>query len=74
MTNRRTMKTESNNLTRREALLSALKGTVAAAVAAPITVQAAPESSSQAEDAFVPENDYPFFGGEVPEGYCQVSL
>jgi hypothetical protein len=50
--------------TRREALLNALKGTVAAAVAAPIIVQAAPESSAQAEATFVPENDYPFFGCE----------
>ena len=58
------MKTEPNNLTRREALLNALKGTVAAAVATPIIVQAAPEAPSQAEAAFVPENDYPFFGYE----------
>ena len=50
--------------TRRKALLNALKGTVAAAVAAPIIVQAAPEAPSQAEAAFVPENDYPFFGYE----------
>jgi hypothetical protein len=50
--------------TRREALLNALKGTVAAAVAAPVIVQAAPESSAQAEATFVPENDYPFFGYE----------
>ena len=58
------MKTESTNLTRREALLNALKGTVAAAVATPIIVQAAPEPSAQAEATFVPENDYPFFGCE----------
>lgn len=50
--------------TRREALLNALKGTVAAAVATPILVQAAPEARAQAEAAFVPENDYPFFGYE----------
>lgn len=50
--------------TRREALLNALKGTVAAAVATPIIVQAATESSAQVEAAFVPENDYPFFGYE----------
>ena len=50
--------------TRREALLNALKGTVAAAVATPIIVQAAPEACAQAEAAFVPENDYPFFGYE----------
>jgi len=50
--------------TRREALLNVLKGAVAAAVAVPVMVQAAPESSAQAEAAFVPENDYPFFGYE----------
>jgi len=58
------MNTEPTSFTRREALLSALKGTVAAAVAVPVMVQAAPESSAQAEAAFVPENDYPFFGYE----------
>jgi hypothetical protein len=51
-------------LTRREALLSALKGTVAAAVAVPNMVQAAPEIPAQAEATFVSENDYPFFGYE----------
>jgi len=50
--------------TRREALLNALKGTVTAAVATPIIVQAAPEAPSQAEATFIPENDYPFFGYE----------
>ena len=58
------MNTESNTLSRREALLSALRGTVAAAVATPIIVQAAPEVPAQAEASFVPENDYPFFGYE----------
>ena len=64
------MKTESNTLTRREALLNALKGTIVAAVATPIIVQAAPVSpTSSPEPEFVPENDYPFFGGDLPEGY-----
>ncbi len=58
------MNTDLNKLTRREALLNALKGTVATAVATPILVQAAPEPSAQVEAAFVPENDYPFFGCE----------
>ncbi len=52
------------HLTRREALLNALKGTVAAAVATPIIVQAAPEPSAETAATFVPENDYPFFGYE----------
>jgi hypothetical protein len=64
MWNSSIMNTESNNLTRREALLNALKGTVAAAVATPIIVQAAPEAPAQVETTFVPENDYPFFGYE----------
>jgi len=63
------MNTESTTLTRREALLNALKGTVAAAVAAPVIVQSTPDDSAKAEATFVPENDYPFFGGKVPEGY-----
>jgi hypothetical protein len=58
------MNSESNHLTRREALLSALKGSVAVAVAVPVMVHAAPEIPAQAEVAFVPENDYPFFSYE----------
>lgn len=58
------MNTESNTITRREALLSALKGTAATAVALPVMVQAAPDESAKAEAPFVPENDYPFFGYE----------
>lgn len=64
MTNLEAMNTESTNLTRREALLNALKGTIGAAVATPIVVQSAPEAPSQAEATFVPENDYPFFSYE----------
>jgi hypothetical protein len=63
-TNPDAAKAAATFFTRREALLSALKGTVAAAVAVPVMVQAAPESSAQAEAAFVPENDYPYFGYE----------
>jgi hypothetical protein len=59
---------QESQLYRREALLIAFKGTVAAAVAAPIIIQAAPESSAQVEAAFVPENDYPFFVYE-PESH-----
>ncbi len=64
------MNTEPITLSRREALLNALKGTVAAAVATPVIVQAAPVAATAPPDPeFVPENDYPFFGGETPEGY-----
>jgi len=55
-------------LPRREALLSALKGTGAAAVATPVILQAAPEPSAQVEATFLPENDYPFFGYEPESG------
>ena len=57
------MNTEPNTLTRREALLSALQGTVAAALAVPLSTTAA-EASVVLEPEFVPENDYPFFGWE----------
>ena len=57
------MKTELNTLTRREALLSALQGTVAATLAVPLITTGA-ESAAQPEPEFVPENDYPYFGWE----------
>jgi hypothetical protein len=50
--------------TRREALLSAFKGTVAAAVIAPAFAHSASENSAKVEAPFVLENDYPFFGYE----------
>lgn len=59
------MNSESNNLTRRDALLNAFKGTVAAAVAAPDVLEAAPAAPTPySAPEFVPENDYPFFGYE----------
>lgn len=70
MNNLEAMNTEPITLTRREALLNAIKGTVAAAVAPPVIVQAAPTApTSPPEPEFVPENDYPFFGCDLPEGY-----
>ena len=57
------MKTESNTLTRREALLSALQGTVAAALAVPLIITGT-EPSAVHEPEFVPENDYPYFDWE----------
>jgi hypothetical protein len=64
------MNRDHPSLTRRDALLRALKGTVAAAVAAPAIVQAAPPTPAPPpEPEFVPENDYPFFGGDLPEAY-----
>ncbi|MFZ4765018.1 MAG: hypothetical protein ACOYMN_08685 [Roseimicrobium sp.] len=57
------MKFQTNTLTRREALLSAIKGTVAASIAAPLMTNAS-EPPPAHEPEFVPENDYPFFGYE----------
>ncbi len=54
------MKTESYTLTRREALLSALQGTVVASLAVPLIATAVEEPTPE----YVPENDYPFFGWE----------
>ncbi len=56
------MKTETN-LTRREALLSAIKGAVATSLVVPLMTEAA-EPAAPPEPEFVPENDYPFFGHE----------
>ena len=60
------MNNEPTTLTRRGALLGALQCAVTAAVAAPVLVQAAPSVPALPTE---PENDYPFFGSEVPEGY-----
>lgn len=57
------------HLTRREAMFTALKSAVTAAVAAPVIVAQAAPTPAAPEPEYVPENDYPFFGGEVPEGY-----
>ncbi len=59
------MTTESNTLTRRETLLSALKCTVAASLIVPFITTAAAEPASVPEPEFAPENDYPFFGCEL---------
>jgi hypothetical protein len=54
------------NLTRRDALVRALTGGIAAA-AMPLGDAAAAQSDSpKVEEEFVPENDYPFFGAEPP--------
>jgi hypothetical protein len=56
-------------LTRREALLDTLKTAVVGTLALPLAAEANPSPAPAAEPEFVPENDYPFFGGELPEGY-----
>lgn len=58
-------------LTRRDALVRVLTGTVVAAVATPALTGSAPPPAMLTAPAqeFVPENDYPFFGGEPPAGW-----
>lgn len=68
------MKTEPNALTRRDALKRALHGALATAAIAPAIGRASTSLPAPAQEPeFVPENDYPFFGGEVPDAYsdCQ---
>ena len=59
------MKPETQTITRREALLSALQGTVAVSLAVALRSSGA-EPPLLSETEFVPDNDYPFFGW-VPE-------
>lgn len=59
---------EDSTLSRRTALKRALHGALAAAALAPAASAATPPSP---EPEFVPENDYPFFGGELPEGFAE---
>jgi len=61
------MNPEPSTVTRREALLSALKGTIAASLALPF-VSNASEPPPTPEPEFVLENDYPFFGYD-PESH-----
>lgn len=56
-------------LSRREALLDTLKTAVITSLALPAVADASPVPPPAPEPDFVPENDYPFFGGELPEGY-----
>lgn len=60
---------DPSTFTRREALLGMLEGVVAATLASPLIAEAAPTPAPKPETEFVPENDYPFFGGELPEGH-----
>jgi hypothetical protein len=55
--------TEPHSLSRRQAMLRALKSGVTAAVVSPVIVEATSSAAaSQTDPEFVPENDYPFFG------------
>lgn len=62
---------ERPKLSRRNALLRAFSGGLAAVVALPNRSDATPTQSHQAspstrEEAYTPENDYPFFGAPPP--------
>lgn len=65
------MSPEPNTVTRREVLLRAIKGAVAASLSWPLHSQAS-EPLPASEPEFVPENDYPFFGFE-PESHLPNS-
>ena len=56
-------------LTRRTALVDTLKATFVTSLTLPVVADASPIPDPAPEPGFVPENDYPFFGGELPEGY-----
>jgi hypothetical protein len=60
---------DQRTLTRREALLGTLKATLVSSLGLPAVADASPAPVPVPEPDFVPENDYPFFGGELPEGY-----
>lgn len=56
-------------ITRRDALRETLMVAVAGTLVLPPRAEAGPSPVPQTEAEFIPENDYPFFGGELPEGY-----
>lgn len=56
-------------LTRREALIDTLKATLVTSLALPAVADATTAPTPGQETEFEPENDYPFFGGELPDGY-----
>lgn len=60
---------DKTSFTRREALRETLMVAVAGTLILPLAVEAGPLPAPQPEAEYVPENDYPFFGGELPEGY-----
>jgi hypothetical protein len=63
---------ESHSQTRREALLDTLRTVVVTSLTLPAVSAASAAEPPESEPGFVPENDYPFFGGELPEGYGSI--
>lgn len=55
--------------TRREALIDTLTAALVTSLALPAAADASPLPAAAPEPEFVPENDYPFFGGDLPQGY-----
>lgn len=58
---------DTTPLTRREALLDGLKATLVTSLALPASADASILPDPATEPEFVPENDYPFFGCDLPE-------
>lgn len=57
-------------ISRRDVLMTALKGTVGASLAVTARVSAGEASSPTTHlPEFIPENDYPFFGCELPDDW-----
>jgi len=61
--------TNKTPLTRRKALINTLTAALVTSLALPAAADASPLPAAAPEPEFVPENDYPFFGGDLPQGY-----
>lgn len=66
------MNSKPNTITRRELLRCTLEGAVAVSLISPAIAPGAPADLTL-EPVFLPENDYPFFGDELPEAYTEKS-
>lgn len=69
MKNLKTPAEPAHRISRRNALLGALKSSVATVLLVPAAASAERAAAAKPEVPYLPENDYPFFGGEPPEGY-----
>ncbi len=62
------MNSEPVSITRRAVLATGIKGAAVASLVVPLMAE--PEAAAAVPvPEFVPENDYPFFGGELPAAY-----
>jgi hypothetical protein len=63
---------QTSTLSRREALKRTLLGSVVVCSVSSVGhSKATTVPSAEPHQPFIPENDYPFFGGPVPDGYAQ---